>query len=205
MNCWMKTIGVGAGLGLAITVVSSEAMSQQQGEISPDEMMERWMDYSTPGKEHEQLQHFVGEWKVNMVMWEQPGSAPSESTSESSCKMIMDGRYLIEKMKGSFDWSGTTFEFEGMGTTGFDNMQKKYVFTWIDNFSTGLMTGEGTSTDGGKTITFHSLSPNPMTGQMMKSKSVTKIIDKNKHMFVMYHPGPDGEMFKHMEATYTRK
>ncbi|MEC9372609.1 MAG: DUF1579 family protein [Planctomycetota bacterium] len=207
MNRWMKSVGMLAGVGLAATVASSVALSQQQGEMTPEQAqaMQNWQDYATPGKEHEMLKHFAGEWDVKMVMWEEPGSAPNESMAESHCKMIYDGKFLVEKMKGTFDWGGMTFDFEGMGTTGYDNLQDKYVFTWMDNMGTGIMTGYGTSTDGGKTIKFQSECPNPVTMEMEKCESVSKIVNDDTHMFIMYKPDSNGKMFKHMEATYMRK
>ena len=44
----------------------------------------------------------------------------------------------------------------------------------------------------------------PMTGSLVKTRSVTKVVDADHISFEMYAPGPDGKEAKMMEIVATR-
>jgi hypothetical protein len=113
----------------------------------------------------------------------------------------MGGRYLVEKAEGNF----MDMPFSGMAIYGYDNALKKYLFTWIDNMGTGIMTGTGTSDDGGKTIHWTSRAIDPMTGKEQEYRSTMHQISPDQYHFEMFGPGMDGKEAKQMEITYTRK
>ena len=64
--------------------------------------------------------------------------------------------------------------FSGVGTTGYDNTKKKFVGTWIDSMSTGIMRSEGTADPTGKVITAQAVGSDPLTGK----ESRTRIVEK---------------------------
>jgi hypothetical protein len=43
------------------------------------------------------------------------------------------------------------------------------------------------------------------TGKPTKLRTVTRIVDANKHVMEMFGPDPAGKEFKMMEIVYTRK
>jgi hypothetical protein len=93
--------------------------------------------------------------------------------------------------------------FEGRGTMAYDNLQKHYVSTWIDNMGTGIMIANG-ACDGKGTWNMSGESPDPMTGKMIKTRSVMKLVDDNTFVMEMYMPGADGKETKMMEITGKR-
>jgi hypothetical protein len=116
-------------------------------------------------------------------------------------RWILDGRFLQEDFNGEFMGK----QFQGIGVTGYDNMKKKYVGSWIDSMSTGVFSSEGTADTDGKEFTFQGKMDDPMTGQKNKPfKWVVRILDADKHTFEM-HDLTLGEKSKTMEMTYTRK
>ncbi len=66
--------------------------------------------------------------------------------------------------------------FSGIGYTGYDNFNKKYVSFWIDNMSTGMST---------------------MDGKIDK--------DNDTHVFEVYDVTAYGDKKPTMQITYTRK
>ena len=38
--------------------------------------------------------------------------------------------------------------FQGRGTTGYDNIKQKYVLSWVDSMSTGILSCEGSQLQG---------------------------------------------------------
>jgi hypothetical protein len=146
------------------------------------------------------MKKLAGNFDYTIKMWMDPSQPPSESTGKRSAELIMGGRYLIEKYTGSF----MGMPFEGMGTMAYDNVQKKYLSTWIDNMGTGVMFGSGTCDAASGTWTMVADMADPMTGKMVKTRSVTKLVDADHMSMEMYAPGMDGKEMKMMEIMATR-
>lgn len=167
------------------------------------EAMEAMMKQGMPGPEHAQMAKFAGDWNMVGKMWMDPTAPPQETSGKVTWKMVMDGRYMVEKVEGQPMFPGAP-NFAGMNICGFNNVTKKHFFAWIDNASTGLMYGEGVSTDGGKTIEYFSECPDCMTGKMTKNKSIMRHVSLDEVQFEMFSQGPDGGWVKNFESTYTR-
>ncbi len=180
---------------LIVFCLSFAASAQDQ-----DAMMKAWMAYATPGDAHKTMGNLAGTWETTVKSYMDPAN-PTESKGTSTFKSVMDGRYIMEEAEGDFQG----MPFHGMGIYGFDNGSKKYVSTWVDNMGTGIMSGTGTSDDGGKTINWNSKSYDPMSGQEQPYRSSMHMMSPDQYHFEMYGPGPDGKEAKMMEITYNRK
>jgi len=199
-----KMIGACALTAVVCTSVTAVAM-RQDGEPSMEEMMEKWAEMTAPDEHHEHMKKMAGTWQVDMKMWMYPGADAMESTAVSTMESILDGRYILEHMDGEMDWGTGPMPFHGMNLIGYDTFKKKWVYCWVDNNTTGLMMGEGTESADGKTVTYWSEGPDPMTGNMKKMKSTMTHINDNEVLFRMYDKTPDGHEFVTMEGAYTRK
>lgn len=169
------------------------------GDVDPH--MVAWIKAATPGPEHANLKAAEGSWNTVTKHWHDSASQPTESKGTCERKWIMDGRYLEEHYTGDF----MGMPFKGMGISGYDNVQKKYVTAWLDNLSTGIMLFTGTADASGKIFNYTGDYADPMTGKLQKMRSVMKIVGDKAHIFEMYGPGEDGKEFKMMEITHTRK
>jgi hypothetical protein len=182
-----------------------DAAKEAMGGEDP-EVMKRWMEFATPGEHHKHLEQWAGEWDLKVMMYMAPGAPPVESKATASSKVIMGGRYLIEKVQGTIDMGdGNPTPFEGMSTMGYDNYKKQYFSTWIDTMGTGMMEEWGTCDPTGKVLTSQGKTYDPMIGAERASKSICTVVDATTRRLEMFSPGPDGKMFKNMEITYTRK
>jgi hypothetical protein len=192
----MKTrIWLGAIVLIAGGVVTARALTAQ----SPEDM-KKWMEFATPGEAHKLLDGKVGKWNMKLKMVMAPGAPAQESTATSEAKWIMDGRYVEDITKGTFN----EMPFEGRGLVGYDNLKKKYVGTWIDNMGTGIGTSEGTWDAAAKTFNYASEMPDPMAGKYVKTRMTEKMIDKDHWVMAMHCAGPDGKEFMSMEIDYQR-
>jgi hypothetical protein len=189
-------------MGLILVMAASGAFAQQQQEMSAQEkaMMDAWMKSMTPGAAHKVLDGMIGTWDAKVKMWMNPDGPPTESAGTSETKWVLGGRWVEQRFKGSF----MNQPFEGIGYTGYDNVQKQYVGTWMDNMSTGAMVSTGRALDG-KTFAFSSMMFDPMTGKPAGIEERVTVVDKDHHIMEMWGPGPDGKVFKNMEIQYSRK
>ena len=145
-----------------------------------------------PGPEHAIFKDIAGTWDAKVESFMAPGAPPTVSNGTETSRVGCGGLCLISDFKSSFVMGppGTpATPFEGHGTETYDTAKKKYVGSWVDSMSTGLMTTEST----------HDAATKTMTGWMVVSK------DPNTRVFSMYNVGADGKEALGMRITYTRK
>ena len=116
------------------------------------------------------LQKQVGKWNVSMKTWQAPDQPPMESTGTAETKSLLGDRYIQTNINSTMMGK----PFSGQGTTGYDNTKKKFVGTWIDSMSTGIMRAEGTTDPSGKVMTTQITGVDPVTGKESKMKIVGK-------------------------------
>jgi uncharacterized protein DUF1579 len=141
-----------------------------------------------PGPEHDLLKKDVGTWDATVEMMATPEAPASTSKGVETSKML-GGLWLVTDFKSQMMGQ----PFQGHGTTGYYTNKKKYVGTWVDTMSTGLMTGESTYDPATKTVTGYMEGTDPATGKPTKMKMVTEYKDDNSRVFTMYMTGPDGK------------
>jgi len=162
--------------------------------------MQKWMEYMTPGKEHQEMADMNGEWVYTSKMWMNPSAPPTESTGTALCEMILGGRYSQMTANGSI----MGMEFTGISITGYDNAKKIWMSIWVDNFGTGILYMEGKKDESTGKYVYTGKTVDPMTGNDMAVKQTIKMVDKDTYemeMFIVV----DGKDIKNMELVYKRK
>jgi hypothetical protein len=144
---------------------------------------------STPQKEHEWLQQFVGEWEGDV------------GQAKSTARML-GGLWLVADVKASFG----AMAMSAVHTVGYDPQKKKYVGTWIDSMTAYLWKYEGTVDATGKVLTLDTEGPNPMLGgKITKMRDALEIKSKDHFALVSYMLGDDGKWQTFMTINYKRK
>jgi hypothetical protein len=164
--------------------------------------MKAWTEYATPGEAHKMLAKTSGTWIGESTSWMANGAPPMKNKSTLVNKMIMDGRYQLSTFKG--DMMG--MPFEGMSIGGYDNTQKKFFTTWIDNMGTGILKMEGNLDEASRKINYSGKMINAANGLECEMREVFTMIDDNNGLMELY--GPDsktGKEYKTMEIKLTRK
>jgi hypothetical protein len=180
----------------------AEAKAKNAGTPDMAEMMKKMEELAAPGPEHKTLASLAGEWEAEARCYMAgPDSPPTVTKGVNKGSMILGGRFLQEEFDG--DMMGK--KFHGVGLTGYDKLNKKFISTWIDDMGTGILVSEGTCDASGKVLTLNGKMDDAMTGEKGKEvRLVTRIISPNKHIFEM-HDVALGEKSKVMEITYVRK
>jgi len=154
-----------------------------------------------PGPEHKIFQLDAGSWDATVETFMAPGAPPMVSKGVEINSVGCSGLCLISDFKGEM-MPGQPFH--GHGTTVWDAAKKKYVGSWTDSMSTGLMISESTYDAAKKTMTGWMDGPD-MTGKVVKSKVVAEYKAADSRVFTMYQPGPDGKEAPMMKISYTRR
>ena len=184
-----------------ITAYAEEAAPPAQDKAAADKaaMMEKMKAASTPGAEHKALEPLAGKWTAASKFWMDPSAPAEESADTAEGEIVFGGRFVKETYKGTAHGE----PFEGVGYTGYDNVKKEYVGTWIDGMSTSIMHSTGQYDAASKTLKMGGTMSCPINGEM-KMRMETVITDNDHHTMTGYMTGADGKEAKGMEIVYTR-
>lgn len=203
-----RNVLCGLALVAAIALFANRAISQEaggkppaQGQGEMDEMMKKMAEAAAPGPHHKHLAAMEGDWECMTRFWMAPGEAGETTKGVCKRRWILGGRFLTEEVEGT----AMGKPFSGFGICGYDNVAKKYVSSWCDSMSTGIMSSVGTCDSAGKTFTYLSECNDCISGQLKKLRTTMRVLSASKHVFEMFDAGPDGKEFKNLEVTYTRK
>jgi len=198
-----RLLGVSLAVGvlLAGAAAGQDKPAEKAAPAPMDEkaMMEMMQKLATPGEAHKKLDPLIGTWDSKVKMWMDPSKPPEESAGTSENAWVLGNRFVETKAQGTFMGQ----PFSGIGYTGYDNVTKKYIGTWMDTAGTSMMVSKGTMA--GKVMKATSTMPDPATGKMATLTMKTTVNDNDHYTMEMWGPGPDGKSYKMMEIDYTRK
>jgi hypothetical protein len=176
------------------------ALAQQEKKPDMDAMMQEWMKYAAPGPQHATFAKLAGKWTTATKSWMDPAAPPTESKGTADMQMVLGGRYLDQKYKGTV----ADMPYEGMGMLGYDNFGKRYMTHWSDNMSTTMIWATGTANAAGNEITLEGSYDDPMSGgKAKKFKEVMKIQGPDSYVFEWWEER-EGKIVKTMEIVHTR-
>lgn len=191
-------------LGLAFVM---PAFAQEKNRAAPEmsaehqAMMDAWRKAAAPGAPHKQLMsQFEGTWDTKISMWMDPSAEPIVETGKSLNTPVFGGRHLRMQYSGRFMGQ----PFEGIGYSGYDNVKRKYVSSWMDNMSTSTFLVEGDYDPSTRTYTYRGQMPDPTkNGELVSIRESVHVVDNDRHVFEMYEMR-DGKEVKTMQIEYTR-
>lgn len=187
---------------IALTVCFAPSHAGDE-EMSPEAkaMMEAWQKASTPNENHQQLAQSVGTWHFTSSWWQNPDAPPTVSEGTATYEMILGGRYLKETVRSEMLGK----PFEGIGYTGYDNVGGRFVSTWMDNMSTGILVSYGSWNAETQSYTWVGEYVDAMTGKSKKMRIINTIESADRHVAEFFDLDPDGKEYKSMELIYTRQ
>lgn len=163
-----------------------------------EEEMAQWQKAMTPGAPHEALAQQAGSWVYVATIWEEPGGEPTRFQGIARKTMVMGGRYLQEELSGLFMGQ----EFQGFGVSGYDNVTGEHVSIWFDNMSTSILHSISKETRSGALECRREQSS--FTGEKLKTRSLSRVVDKDHHTYESYQTKPGQSEFLHMRVEFTR-
>ena len=198
----MKTLSrLALAATLAVSLVAPAGAQDKKKAADEKAAMEAWQKAMTPGEGQKKLEPLVGSFDVKVQTWMDPSKPPDESTGTSVNTWVLGDRFVQMKYDGVFLGA----PFNGIGYTGFDNVSKKYVSTWMDTASTSVLNMSGSYDKAGKVLTMTGKTDDFTTGKTTTVRSTTTMPSNDEMRWEMFAPGPDGKEVKMMEIVYTRK
>ena len=196
---WHRTAVLATALALAAALSAPPTLAQQEGEEEAAEMMEAWQQAGQPGQAHQHLAQLVGKWQAETKFWMQPDAEPMVSEGTIEYRMIMNGRYLEERVDADFMGQ----PFKGMGLYGYSNVNNELQAVWVDDMSTTIYSYSGSVNEAGDKMVLKGKYKDPASGEWKENRSVMRIVSPNELHYVGYEMA-DGEERKVMEIKATR-
>jgi len=172
-------------LALCIPLCAQVADSLAYGKVAP---------------EHGFLERLSGRWNTSVRLW--PSAADTHAVAASGrsvTHMALGGRYLVEEDTMSVpDKSYLT-----LAILGFDNLKHKYVETWMDNRSTGLLELTGAVNDSGDVLTMQGERMDPKGGKS-KMSFIYHSLNGNFRTLEIWETRGTGKPRRTLELVYTR-
>jgi len=190
-------------IGAAVPLIAQDTKTQQPTE-EEKAMMEAFAKLATPGEHHAHLRPMTGNWNCAGKFRMAPEAPWQTFTSTSQNEWMFGGRFLTTKVKGE-PMFGSPEPFEGFSILGYDNGNRKYQSSWIDNMGTMIMTSEGDSDPSGRVITFRGECFCPERQKNIPMRTVYTIQGDNAYKIEMYSPDDAGKEYVGMEITCTKK
>jgi hypothetical protein len=158
-----------------------------------------------PGKPHEVFAKDAGTWDCDVKMYfAGPDMPPSEFKGLEVIELVSGDMYLRSTFTCKMGDAG---DFEGHSLMGYDPRTKKYVGTWVDNFTSAPSALEGEYDEAAKTLTIHS-SVVDEGGETLNSKQVTTWSDdssKKFEVFLVVEAGDEKIDVKLMDMTAKKR
>jgi hypothetical protein len=200
MKMWMPvliTISCAGGL-----LVEGRLVAQESQEAKPEQqvLVERWMEFMTPGAEHELLKHRVGKWRVTMQIWATPSAQAMVSEGTAEVKLIMEGRYLTQTTRSNFQGD----PYQGISIFGYDKLKDRFMSVSIDNFGTGFTISTGSYDEAAKEFRYATMSPDVVAGDYKRTRTVERVVSQDQWQVEMYDTSKDGQEFMVLKAVYRR-
>ena len=184
----------------ATRATARKGASKSAKAFDHEAMMAAWQKTMAPAEGHRRLEPIVGTFACRTTFWMAPGQEPMVSEGVSEHRWVLGNRFVEQNYRGTMMGG----PFEGIGYTGYDNNQKKYVGTWMDTMGTGIAVSEATGRPTDRAITFSCTCFDPL-GSKKEIRTVVRIQDNDHHSFEVYRQGPNGKEFRNMLCEYTRK
>lgn len=150
----------------------------------------------TAGPEYDVFKNDVGRWDVEITNF---ATGSPEVTKGTETNKMLGDFWLI----GDFEGNMMGLDFKGHSATGYDAESKKYVGTWIDSLSPGMMHMTGDYDKEKNTLTLIGMAPG-MDGNPAKHRLTTVYKDDGRVM-TMYITPQGGDEEKFMQLSYSKK
>ena len=153
-----------------------------------------------PTREHELLKEHVGSWKVACSYFLDPSRPPMKVSATEEIEML--GRFWT---RTHFRAEMAGFVLEGSASVGFDPQRGKWISTWIDTASPGLLVFEGDLDESAGTLEMTGSGPSPIDGETTSYRTVETVLGPDERTLDMYVTLPTGDEVPLFTYTYTRE
>jgi Protein of unknown function (DUF1579) len=142
----------------------------------------------TPNSPHHFLASIVGGWVGNTRTWLEPEGIPTESQTQGSVQLILDGRFALYLYQSSMDDEPV----HGLFTFGYNTTLDRYEASWVDSFhnNTAIMFCIGDPKVNGFSVL--GSYPDPTGGPDWGWRTEVELLDRDHLALTAFNISPEG-------------
>lgn len=159
-----------------------------------------WSEYMTPSRVHSLFAEYTGDFKMEITMSMGEEKEPSIITVDSEHTMLLGGRFLETKQKGTM----MGMDYQSVITMGFNNTDQQFAMTTITNMGTGTLSLFGNWDDKSKRAILFGQLTNPVTKNTIDVKQVITFVDTNTILIESFDKEGDTPEKKTVEYKFVR-
>jgi hypothetical protein len=152
------------------------------------------------GSPHQFLARIAGGWQGVTRTWLEPEGVPSQSKTQGSIQLVLDGRFALYLYQGSVAGEPQ----QGMFTFGYNTTSDEYEASWVDSYhnNTAIMFCTGKPMENGFEVlgSYPDLTGGPDWGW----RTEVTLEDADHLTIVAYNIVPDGGEAKAIESKLVR-
>ena len=138
-----------------------------------------WEDYAKAGPYHKMIDTIAGTWQEEMKFYMDGVDTPQTVKMTAVIAPVLNGLYQQTLHRGKV----MGLPYEGRALLGFNKAKNKFEYTWIDNFSSGMMYLTGDLDSVTNLINLTGTMADPVTGKEIGIRQTIEMIDnKNQHI-----------------------
>jgi hypothetical protein len=160
---------------------------------------EQILELGRPGPEHAALAPMVGAWRGAVTYWPFPDAPPVTQEATAEKRWILGGRFLEVAFHSTMGGE----PFEGRAVVGYDRTAGRYVSTWMDSLSTGILHLAGSREESGAFV-LEGDRIDPTTDKRYRVRHVNRVESDAAHVVQFFDELDDGTMFQSLEIRWTR-
>jgi hypothetical protein len=150
-----------------------------------------------PGPEHEKLAYFVGKWKAEGDVADNPFMPGGKFETKDDCRWFDGGFAVVCDSEGR----GPMGKMKGLGIMSYSAEDKTYTYYGLDNMGMTMSTVPKGTVEG-STWTYHDESR--MGGMNVKSRYVLEQVSATSYTFKWEMQGDDGSWQTIMQGKSTK-
>lgn len=152
------------------------------------------------GPMHHMLVQWSGHWREEVKIFTGDKNETTSTRWERDGNMMMGGKFLNMHVMGIM----ANEAYEANATIGYDNVKRKFVKTWYDNFGSSILVLEGDYDEKTKSITYEGSTLDPLTRVPVKIRQVQKNPDPTTQTLEVFTLDKEGKEIKTMEINSAR-
>ncbi len=141
-----------------------------------------WANYSKAGANHKMLDSLTGSWEEELKFYMDGSDTAQTVKMAASISPVLNGLYQQTLHRGKI----MDMPYEGRAVLGFNKASNKFEYTWLDNFSSGMMFLTGAMDSLGNKINLSGSMADPVTGKEIGIRQTIEILNNKQQHIKIY-------------------
>lgn len=141
-----------------------------------------WLNYSSSGTNHKMLDSLSGTWQTEFKFYQDGVDTAQTIKMSATISPVLNGLYQQTLHRGKI----MDMPYEGRAVLGFNKASKQFEYTWLDNFSSGMLFLTGKMDSLSKQIVLTGSLADPVTGKDIGIRQTIEIINNKEQRIKLY-------------------